>query len=159
MPWMEKSVAFKNCGEPTDKGMSRNPRRPERGQALLEMAVVLPLLLLLLLGIIEIGRYAELAIVVANSARAGAIYGAQNLATAADITGMQTAAQTDANLGPGLIVTPTAGLLSAGLSPCTATGVGSSVTYVIVRTSYQATPLFSSTPFTLNGCAQIQVAQ
>ena len=45
----------------------------ERGQSLVELAFVVPLLLLLLVGIIEIGRFAYYSILVANAARAGAI--------------------------------------------------------------------------------------
>ena len=58
----------------------------ERGQAIVEMALALPLLVGLLLGVIEIGRYAYLAIIVADAARTGAVYGAQNLVAAVDPT-------------------------------------------------------------------------
>jgi Flp pilus assembly protein TadG len=77
-------------------------RRPaQSGQALLEVALVTPLLLLLAVGIIEIGRYAYYSILVADAARAGAQYGAQNLATAADNAGIRAAAENDGqNLAP-----------------------------------------------------------
>jgi Flp pilus assembly protein TadG len=60
---------------------SRSPRigRPQSGQALVEFAVVLPLLLVLALGVIEVGRYAYIGILVGNAARAGAAYGSENL--------------------------------------------------------------------------------
>jgi Flp pilus assembly protein TadG len=87
------------------------------GQSLLELALVLPMLLLLLVGTIEIGRFAYYSIVVSNAARAGAQYGAQNLTTAADLAGMQTAANNDANIA-GLTVTP---IVQCG---CTGTAVG-----------------------------------
>jgi len=50
-----------------------------RGQAIVEMALALPLLVALLLGVIEIGRYAYLAIVVADASRTGAdpVYGSR----------------------------------------------------------------------------------
>jgi hypothetical protein len=67
----------------------------ERGQSIIELALILPLLLLLLVGTIEIGRFAYYSILVSNAARAGAQYGAQNLATAADTIGIQTAARND----------------------------------------------------------------
>jgi Flp pilus assembly protein TadG len=70
-------------------------RAAQAGQALLEVALVTPLLLLLAVGIIEIGRYAYYSILVADAARAGAQYGAQNLATAADTAGIKTAAEND----------------------------------------------------------------
>jgi Flp pilus assembly protein TadG len=138
-------------------------RAAERGQALIEMALVTPLLIALLLGIIEVGRYAELSIVVADSARTGAIYGAQNLVTAVDTVGIQNAAQNDANLGANLIVSSTSGLLpSTQLSSlaCTVTSdSGSPSPYVIVRTNFTTNSLFTSRQFTFQGCAQMQVAQ
>jgi Flp pilus assembly protein TadG len=65
----------------------KNPLRLESGQSLVEVALLTPMLLLLLMGIIELGRYAYLAILVGNAARAGAAYGAQNQITADDPTG------------------------------------------------------------------------
>src|ERR1700683_3659749 len=70
-------------------------RTGERGESLVEFALVVPLLLLLGVGIIEIGRFAYYSILVSNAARAGAQYGAQNLATAADAAGIRTAAEND----------------------------------------------------------------
>ncbi len=67
----------------------------ERGVALVEFAVAIPLLILLLLGVAEIGRYAYFSIIVANAARAGTAYGAQNGTTALDSPGIQSAVQND----------------------------------------------------------------
>ena len=53
--------------------------RRQSGQTLLEVALLTPLLLLMLLGVIEMGRYAYKGILVGNAARAGAAYGAQSL--------------------------------------------------------------------------------
>ena len=65
------------------------------GQTVLELALLLPVLLLLLVGVIEIGRYAYFDILVSNAARAGAQYGAQSLIQAADVNGIIAAAQND----------------------------------------------------------------
>ncbi len=65
------------------------------GQSLLEVALLTPMLLALLLGVIELGRYAYFSILVGNAARAGAAYGAQNLVLSVDILGIQTAAKND----------------------------------------------------------------
>lgn len=46
----------------------------ERGQSLVEMALVLPLLLLLLVGIIDFGRAFNNYIIITNAAREGARY-------------------------------------------------------------------------------------
>ena len=63
-----------------------------RGQGLVEMAVVLPLLLLLFVGVIDFGRVYYTTMTVAHAARAGAQYGAQNNTTSSDIPGMEQAA-------------------------------------------------------------------
>ena len=69
--------------------------RPQSGQSLVEVALLTPLLLALLVGGIELGRYAYIAILVGNAARAGAGYGAQSLVQSVDTTGIQTAADDD----------------------------------------------------------------
>ena len=66
------------------------------GAAMAELVVLAPLLLLLLLGLVEAGRAGDLAITVASAARAGVQYGSQNHTTAADTTGIQSAATNDA---------------------------------------------------------------
>src|ERR1039458_3408905 len=71
---------------------ARQCKTAESGQTLLEFAMMLPFMLLLLLGIAEIGRAAFISITVTNAATTGAEYGSQNAATASDFTGMQTAA-------------------------------------------------------------------
>lgn len=67
----------------------------QSGQTLLEVALLTPLLLLLLLGVIEMGRYAYIGILVGNAAHAGAMYGSENVANSADTAGIQTAADND----------------------------------------------------------------
>jgi len=155
----------------------------ERGTSLVEMAMLTPVLILLALGIVEIGRYAELSIIVANAARAGVQYGAQNLATAADNAGIQNAALNDAQRIPGLTVSPPAvsytgdagqeyilcGCSSAGYTPgatCPPTNCSApnqQVVYVEVDTKGNFTPLFQypGLPATIvvNGKAQMRVAQ
>jgi Flp pilus assembly protein TadG len=70
-------------------------RRPQAGQNLLELGLLLPIFLLLLMGIFDLGRYMYLYILVGNAARAGAAYGAQNLGLSGDGPGIQAAAQND----------------------------------------------------------------
>jgi Flp pilus assembly protein TadG len=69
--------------------------RRQGGQALIELAILLPFLLVLALGLIEVGRYAYISILVGNAARAGAAYGARGLIQAGDQTGISTAAYND----------------------------------------------------------------
>lgn len=73
----------------------RGVLRSQSGQTLLEVALLTPLLLLLALGVIEMGRYAYISILVGNAARAGAAYGAQSLPQSVDTAGIQTAADND----------------------------------------------------------------
>jgi len=70
-------------------------KRKQLGQALIELAFVLPMLMLLLLGVIEVGRYAYIAILIGNAARAGAAYGAQSNGQSVDTTGIANAADYD----------------------------------------------------------------
>lgn len=67
----------------------------QKGQALLEVALVTPLLLALALGVIELGRYAYIAILVGSAAHAGAMYGAQGPTYAVDTAGIRDAANSD----------------------------------------------------------------
>jgi Flp pilus assembly protein TadG len=79
--------------------ISRRLFRCESGASLVEFALLAPVLIFLLVGVIEIGRYTYYAIIAANAARAGVAYGAQNLTTAAQTgtTGLiAQAAQADA---------------------------------------------------------------
>ncbi|MDB5073763.1 MAG: pilus assembly protein [Candidatus Eremiobacteraeota bacterium] len=85
----------------------RRLARADGGTAVAEMAVIAPLVILLLVGLIEVGRWAHYSVLVGNAARAGVQYGAQNLATAADSSGMQAAALNDAQNVAGLSATAT----------------------------------------------------
>jgi Flp pilus assembly protein TadG len=79
----------------SEKLLRRRAVRKESGQTLLEVALLTPLLLTMLLGVIDLGRYAYIAILVGNAAHAGAAYGAQGLAQSADTSGIQQAAIND----------------------------------------------------------------
>ena len=50
-------------------------RRCERGQSLVELALVLPFMLLILFGIVDLGRVFNAYIVITNASREGALYG------------------------------------------------------------------------------------
>lgn len=147
----------------------RGKRCGERGQSLAEIAVILPLLLLLLLGIIEIGRYAALSVLVANAARAGVQYGAQNLATAGNTSGIQTAALNDGQNVSGLSVTSVnilcgcSGSTPGSTCPVTCTAPSHELVYVQVNTKGNFTALFNfpgiPSPIIVNESAQMRVAQ
>jgi Flp pilus assembly protein TadG len=76
--------------------MKRAFGHSQAGLAIVEFALAVPLLLLILVGLVETGRFAYYSILVGNAARAGVQYGAQNIANAQDDTGMQAAATNDA---------------------------------------------------------------
>ena len=69
--------------------------RSQSGQSMVELALLTPLLLLMVIGTVEMGRYGYLSILLGNAARAGASYGAQNLALSVDTTGIYNAAYND----------------------------------------------------------------
>ena len=77
-------------------GLNKPPSTQRQcGQALVEFAFVLPLLLLLGLGVIEIGRYAYISILVGNAAHAGALYASLGATQSNDQTGIRNAALYD----------------------------------------------------------------
>lgn len=64
--------------QPPLRGPRALPDHIRRGAVTLEFAIVLPVLVLMLTGILEFGRVAMLAIPIAEAARVGAMYGAMN---------------------------------------------------------------------------------
>lgn len=81
--------------------LARYLHRDESGQNLVEIAVTLPILLLLMLGGGELARLAYASIEVMNAASAAVQYGDQNSGFAMDDAGMLAAAQEDAANLPG----------------------------------------------------------
>jgi len=70
--------------------------RSSSGTSAIEFALVAPVLIFLAIGLIDVGRYMYFGIVVTHAARAGVQYGAQNIISADDATGMSSAALRDA---------------------------------------------------------------
>jgi Flp pilus assembly protein TadG len=126
--------------------------RADSGASLLELALITPLLLSLLIGVIEFGRYAYYSILVANAARAGAQYGAQNVATAADTPGIINAASNDGQNLAALTINAVqeCGCTGSALSsPCPVTGAtgcaspGHPLVYVQVTVSATINSMFN----------------
>jgi Flp pilus assembly protein TadG len=140
----------------------------DRGGALVETAIALPLLSLLLVGASEFGLVDYEAIEVTNAARAGVQYGAQSATHAADVTGIQRAATADApNITLGTTTVSTTFICSDGSNP-TGTppvcGAGLALeTILTVRTQATFNPVLhipGVTPnFALRGQATQKVLQ
>jgi Flp pilus assembly protein TadG len=155
-----------------NRRVSRSRLTGDTGQGLVELALTLPLLILILMGGAEFARFAWASIETANAARAGAQYGAQTNVTASDDAGMQTAALNDGVNLSGLTATsshscacstaPTTslGCLNA-LPACASPAIV--LEYVQVNTSSTIRPLYHwpglPATFTPNGSALMQVAQ
>ena len=147
-------------------------RFSERGQSAVELAFVVPIVIVLLLAIADFGRVFLVSVAVNNAARAGAQYGSQTVATAQDSTGIQNAAATDfgcvasgGNSCPNLtiwstptVTTCTCGPLFGTVTACSTSGADSyckdsspQVSYVTVNTSATFSPLFTPTFLTYFG--------
>jgi Flp pilus assembly protein TadG len=158
-------------------------QREENGQALIELAVTLPLLMVIFLGAVEFARLAHMAMEVSSAAKAAAQYGSQNEAMASDINGIQQTAQQDApyvaNTCSGFTTTvqnsgspnyqlPCTCVSSGTPSPdpptyaaCSASCTGYVVEVLVVNTSATCSPLIHAPgfpkSFTLHGGAKQEV--
>lgn len=145
----------------------------EEAQSLIELALLVPLFIILLLGSAEFARFAWASILAANAARAGASYGSQSAVTAKDQAAIQSVASNDSlNLG-GLVATPTiscacsdgttlpqdcSNSVSLCKSPATV------FNYVTVTATATVTPLMhypglSGQPFTATGRSTMVIEQ
>lgn len=147
-------------------------RRGEAGLALVEFALIVPLLMMLLVGAVETGRYMYYSILVGNAARAGVQYGSLSYFNANDSAGISAAAKADGQNVSGL--TATGGLVcscwnGSGAAPldcskqsCPLAGYDRLV-YVQVTASMQLSPLFSypglPSTYTISRQATMRVEQ
>ena len=67
---------------------------------MIEFAIFAPAMILLFMGMVELGRFITYSIIAEWAARVGAGYGAQSLSTAADTNGMKQWASNDAEYLP-----------------------------------------------------------
>lgn len=113
-------------------------RRQEAGSAMIELAVAIPIFLLVAVGAADYARVYSTAITVANAARTGAQFGAH---TAGDTAVMRAAAQTDAGSVTLDTVTaarvcrcPDTGVVDCSTGDCGSYGVPQAYDSVRVRT-------------------------
>ncbi len=130
--------------------------RSQKGAALIELAIVVPMLVLLLVGLIEMGRYLAFTVRLSNAAHAGVQYGAQNINQAGS-TDVANAACNDSGFSctsstpkPGHTAPPDTVLITSALtctsktSPCPA---GSLILQVNASGTFQPllnVPVFNS---------------
>jgi Flp pilus assembly protein TadG len=140
------------------------------GQAMVELALLMPIFVLLILGAAEFGRLAYAAIEVANAARAGAAYGAQTHITASDSANIQLAATKDGSNIANINATSTNFCsCSTGVSVSCTNALASCpspahiIEYVQVNTTANISPIFNypgiSKIFTVSGQAIMRVEQ
>ena len=162
--------------------MLRHRMTPDNGQAFIELALIMPVFTLILVGIAEFGRLGFASIEISNAARAGVAYAAQTNTTAADNTqtgGIVLAAKQDAAdfVSSSLTVTPTyacycessTGTMAAQDIGCVTTTLTSCpspsriAVFVTVNTSSPVATLFHfpgvASTYTLRGQATMRVQQ
>jgi len=143
----------------------------EKGSALVELALSLPLLCLMLLGAVEFARIVYASIEVTNAAHAAVMYAASSVAASTDLAGISNAAATDSqNLFGGNAVSVTSvqpvctcsNTAITGIAPsgCTdnttcVSNNGAMIKTVTVQTQANYSPLISipggALTFALNG--------
>ena len=121
------------------------------GSALIEAALVSPLLILLVFGAGDFGRVMYYGITLENAARAGAAFGSQSTGHLADATNIDTAAQQEAqNIGSITVNSsrvcecPAGTVVSCTTSSCA--GYGAPLAFVEVSATTTFTPLTGGFP-------------
>src|SRR5215469_5073342 len=77
----------------------------EHGQSLVELALVMPMLIAIIIGIVDVGWLAYSYVELTNGANAGVHYAAQTYATAGDLNGIKAAVNADAGNLTGITTT------------------------------------------------------
>jgi Flp pilus assembly protein TadG len=112
----------------------------QRGQSLIELAVVVPVIALLVFGSVEIAKVIYASVEVSDAAMAGVQYGTRNPIAAADSTGIQNAAAADV---PNLNINTTSSLScicsDGSASTCQPTDCSSSNIETVVTVQTQST--------------------
>lgn len=146
----------------------------ESGASVVEVALLTPLLVLILFGMLDLGRWVFLGLEVTSAARAGVQYGSLSQSNAHNSSGITTAAQNDVPDITGLIVTPNTSscwcanapgtVVTCSTSyPYTACSNSSQIVLLKVTTSATYTPWFAIPPFkttfTITGEAMMPTGQ
>ncbi len=124
----------------------KNTRSGENGQAMVELALVLPLLVLVLMGVLDLGRGIYVYNVVSSAAREGARYG---IIHPTNSDGIKNAA---INTAVGVNLDPNQIQITLNCSPCKK---GDLITVSVSNTFNPITLLFS--PITMMGKSTMMI--
>lgn len=133
-----------------------------RGTATVEFALIAPLLLLLLAGVLDYTMLLRTAIAVADAARAGAQFGSLSAANAGNLAGMQAAAVNAAPDISGLTATAAqtcqcsdGSTVTCGSGTC---AMGPVRTYVQVTVQATASRVFSYSQLPFSGAVSVKAS-
>jgi Flp pilus assembly protein TadG len=132
-----------------------------RAIATVEFALVAPLLLLLLAGILDFAMLLRTATCAAYAARAGVEYGSSSSTTSSNYTGMQTAALNAAPGVTGMTATATRSCQCSGGSAVSCSGSctsGKMLIYVQVTTRVTAPTVFNYSGLTFPSLVTYQAS-
>ena len=146
---------------------ARKRRHAQAGNSLIEMAITVPLLILLALGGTDFPRVFYASVELKAAARAGAQYGSHSLITAADTDGMIAAARLDAPNLKDVSVTATQctcratpSVATCAASQCTR-GPNTTLVTVVASAPFQTIAPYPGIPssLVLTGRAVMEVGQ
>jgi Flp pilus assembly protein TadG len=126
--------------------MTTNSHGGRKGIALVELALVVPLLLILLAGILNYALLLRTGSCVAVAARSGAQYGSRSVASSADAAGIRTAAVSAAPDAAGITVSSSQSCRcgdGSAVSCSGSCGSGAVRVYVQVTASASRAAIFS----------------
>ncbi len=162
-PWLRAT------GRPRRRAVSAHPNAHPRGQALVELALILPVLMLVLAAALDLGRLFYSRITIANAAREGAIEASLDptsfTANAAcnAVTNRVMCRAVNETQSSFVTVAPADVALSCSPAGC-ATGIGSNVTITVTGHFRLVTPLLAmftggqNITFSSSATAQINTA-
>lgn len=125
--------------------------KESRGQSLTEFALLLPILLLLMLGVVDVARAYAAYVTITNAAREGARYGMEN---PTDSSGIQ--AHVNQEAGPGF--TLTINITCPGYASCGSAYNGDPITVQVDYTyNFVTTYLFGVGSLTISNSATMAI--